>query len=80
MEFQQLQEVGVFSYLCYSLAKSHVNDLGYSEARFNRIFDLKTIEPSGENPNLCGHEQCRPEGFTVHMIFGVIFVLLGNSN
>ena len=25
VEFQQLQEVGVFSYLCYSLAKSHVN-------------------------------------------------------
>ena len=25
VEFQQLQEVGVFSYLCYSLAMSHVN-------------------------------------------------------
>ena len=25
VEFRQLQEVGVFSYLCYSLAKSHVN-------------------------------------------------------
>ena len=25
VEFQQLQEVGVFSYLIYSLAKSHFN-------------------------------------------------------
>ena len=25
VEFEQLQEVGIFSYLCYSLAKSHVN-------------------------------------------------------
>ena len=32
VEFQQLQEVGIFSYLCYSLAKSHVNDWGCSEA------------------------------------------------
>ena len=26
MEFQQLQEVGIFSYLVYSLAKSHFMD------------------------------------------------------
>ena len=25
VEFRQLQEVAIFSYLCYSLAKSHVN-------------------------------------------------------
>ena len=25
VEFRKLQEVGIFSYLCYSLAKSHVN-------------------------------------------------------
>ena len=25
VEFRQLQEVGIFSFLCYSLAKSHVN-------------------------------------------------------
>ena len=24
VEFRQLQEVGIFSYVCYSLAKSHV--------------------------------------------------------
>ena len=28
---------------------------------------------------LCGREQCQPEGFTVHMIFGVIFFLLSDS-
>ena len=22
---------------------------------------------------LCGHEQCQPEGFTIHVIFGVNF-------
>ena len=32
VEFQQLQEVGIFSYLCYSLAKSHENGWGCSEA------------------------------------------------
>ena len=25
VEFRQLQEVGIFSYFCYSLAKSHIN-------------------------------------------------------
>ena len=32
VEFRQLQEVGIFSYLVYSLAKSHVYGYGYSEA------------------------------------------------
>ena len=31
VEFRKLQEVGIFSYLCYSLAKSHVN--GWSVLR-----------------------------------------------
>ena len=39
----------------------------------SRKFGLKSFEPSGENPYLCGREQCQPEGFTVHMIFGVNF-------
>ena len=29
VEFRQLQEVGVFSYLIYSLAKSHFNGCGF---------------------------------------------------
>ena len=31
-EFRQLQEVGIFSYLLYSLAKSHFNGWGFVEA------------------------------------------------
>ena len=37
VEFRQLQEVGIFSYLCYSLAKSHVNGWGCSEAWISRV-------------------------------------------
>ena len=33
VEFRQLQEVGIFSYLCYSLPKSHVN--GWDVLRCN---------------------------------------------
>ena len=57
VEFQQLQEVWIFSYLVYYLAKSHVYGLGYSEACFSRKFDLKTFEPSGENPKFGSREQ-----------------------
>ena len=32
MEFRQLQEVGIFSYFVYSLAKSHFNGWGFVEA------------------------------------------------
>ena len=32
VEFGQLQEVGVFSYLIYSLAKSHFNGWGFVKA------------------------------------------------
>ena len=32
VEFRQLQEVGIFSYLVYSLAKSHFNGWGFIEA------------------------------------------------
>ena len=56
VEFRQLQEVGIFSYWCYFLAKSHVNGYEYSEACFNRKFGLKSFEPSGENFYLCGCE------------------------
>ena len=56
VEFQKLQEVGIFSYVCYSLAKSHVNGYECSEACFSRKFGLKSFEPSGENSYLCGRE------------------------
>ena len=32
VEFRLLQEVGVFSYLVYSLSKSHFNGWGFDEA------------------------------------------------
>ena len=32
VEFRQLQEVGIFSYLIYSLTKSHFNGCGFVEA------------------------------------------------
>ena len=32
VEFRQLREVGVFSYLIYSLAKSHFNGWGFVKA------------------------------------------------
>ena len=32
VEFRHLQEVGVFSYLVYSLAKSHFNGWGFVKA------------------------------------------------
>ena len=32
MEFRQLREVGVFSYLIYSLVKSHFNGWGFVKA------------------------------------------------
>ena len=73
VEFRQLQEVEIFSYLCYFLAKSHVNGWGCSEAWISRVFGLKTFEPSGENAHCCGCEQCQPEGFTVHVNSDVIF-------
>ena len=67
VEFRQVQEVEIFSYLCYSLTKSHVNGWGCSEAWISRVFSPKTFEPSGENPHYCVREQCQPEGFTVHV-------------
>ena len=32
VEFRQLQEVGIFSYLVYSLVKNHFNGWGFVEA------------------------------------------------
>ena len=43
------------------------------------LSNLKIFEPSGENSYLCGREQCRHEGFIVHVIDCVIFVCWGDS-
>ena len=52
VEFQQLQEVEMFSYVVYSLAKSHVNGWRCSEAWINHVFGLKSFEPSGKKSPL----------------------------
>ena len=46
--------------------------MGICRGLDGRVIDLKIFEPSGENPYLCGHEQCRVEGFIVHVICYVI--------
>ena len=66
VDFWQLQEIGIFSYSCYSLAKSHINRWRCSEVWISRVFGLKTFEPSGKNPHCCGREQCQAEGFTMN--------------
>ena len=43
VEFRQLQEVGIFSYLVYFLDKIHVYGWECSEACFSRKFGLKSL-------------------------------------
>ena len=50
VEFRQLQEVGIFSYLCYSLAKSHLNGWGCFEAWISRVFGLKHLNRAEKIP------------------------------
>ena len=45
VEFRQLREVGVFSYLIYSLTKSIVNDLGFMRPERAMDFGSKEVEP-----------------------------------
>ena len=49
VEFQKLREVGVFSYLVYSLAKSHFNGWGFVKAwmaLFSVPLDLDRVKKS----------------------------------
>ena len=54
VKFRQLQEVGIFSYLVYSLAKSHFNGWGFVEAwmavfsvskSLNRVKEIPIVWP-----------------------------------
>ena len=45
VEFRQLREVWVFSYLVYSLAKSLINDLGVVRLEMAMDFGSKEAEP-----------------------------------
>ena len=49
VEFQQLQKVGIFSYLVYSLAKSHFMDGDLLRLEWP-VVGLKIFEPSEEIP------------------------------
>ena len=44
VEFKQLQEVGVFSYLIYFLAKSHFNGWGFVKALMVMFSVLKYLD------------------------------------
>ena len=43
VEFRQLQEVGIFSYFVYSLAKSHFNGWAFVEAWMAVFSVLKSL-------------------------------------
>ena len=58
VEFRQLQDVGIFSYLVYSLAKSHFNGWGFVEAWMAGFSVLKYFNRVKEIAK-CGREQCR---------------------
>ena len=52
MEFQQLQEVGVFSYLIYSLVKRHLNGWGFVKA-WRAVFSVtKYLDQVKEIPSV----------------------------
>ena len=61
VEFRQLQEVGVFSYLVYSLAKSHFNEWGFIEAWMTMFSVSKIFEPSEENPYCVAVNSAEPK-------------------
>ena len=61
VEFRQLQEVGVFSYLVYSLAKSHFNGWGFVEAwmavfsvlkYLNRVKKILSVAVNSSEPRV----------------------------
>ena len=50
VEFRQLQEVEIFSYLLYSLAKSHFNGRGFVEAWMVVLLVSKSLNRVEETP------------------------------
>ena len=60
VEFRQLQEVGVFSYLCYSLAKSHFYGWGFVEVGMTMFLGLKIFESSRGNPYCVAENKAGP--------------------
>ena len=52
VEFRQLREVGVFSYLIYSLAKSHFNEWDVLRPGWPCFRFQKKLGPSEEIPSV----------------------------
>ena len=68
--FDKLREVGVFSYLIYSLAKSHFNGWGYLEA-WMAVFSVPKFEFSEEIPSVVV-EIFETVGWTIHVTLCVV--------
>ena len=67
VEFRQLQVVGVFFYLVYSLAKSHFNGWEFVEARMavfsvskylNRVKKIPSVAVNSAEPRVTVHVIC----------------------
>ena len=52
VEFRQLREVGVFSYLIYSLAKSHFNGCGFVKVWMAVFSVLEYLDRVNKIPNV----------------------------
>ena len=59
VEFRQLQEVGIFSYLLYSLAKSHFNGWGFVEV-WMAVFPVSKSLNRVENPYCVAVNSAKP--------------------
>ena len=68
--FDKLREVGVFSYLIYSLAKSRFNGWGYLEA-WMAVFSVPKFELSEEIPSVV-MDSFETVGLTVHVTLCVV--------
>ena len=60
VKFRQLQEVGIFSYLVYSLDKSYFNGWRFVEAWMAVFSVSKSFEPSEEIPTCVAVNSAEP--------------------
>ena len=66
VEFRQLQEVGVFSYFIYSLAKSHFNGWGFLKVWMSVFSVSKYLDRVKKIPSVAVNSS-ETQGFTVHV-------------
>ena len=60
VDFRQLQEVGIFSYLVYSLAKSNFNGWGFVKAWIAVFFVSKYLDRVKKIPNCVAVNSANP--------------------